>query len=1287
VVRTYQQFIQWLLNGDVFRRGCYALLMVDVILLAAHMFLPEYEWGQSRDSYFKLDNQLTFASWLTAMKLGGVAILCLFAFHRESVDARAAGQARPWMWFGCAGAALLWSFCEITRIHVRLELLDYQNPDIYAAFVHIGMGIAALATVAAFLLRRIRNWRSPTFVFAVLWIFAWTVAIGASAITRTVDIENIGNWTILRGLCYLAGTTLMLLTVGTIALRRPGSASAAATAPVEAAVGDASADTFPTGRRSIWLLIGVGGTTFTIIYLQIILFQMLMIFADFLTAQLVISIALLGLAVGGLIGAKCAPRAPIVAMVTAALVLPFGIMLAFGTTVRFMDTPLVASLLITVPFACGSAVITVALSRARSHLVYFIDLVGAAIGAFAVCAALSVFREESSLLFLSAFTALLVSCYAIYLRSAVGRAATLGLSAVLCITFIVCGSLNLKNDSLNIIRHKVLKSHKNATVMYSRSSFVGRYDIVKRSPRSSTLKGYNNGRTIDTMRPNQPEQFQIDPRLPHTYMDNPSILIVGLSGDGVSKTARFLSDRVVGIEINPRIVELQANELIPYNGNSYKDIEVHVMDGRSYLEETQEKFDIVTLMNAHGARGQAAGSAPSPEYLFTLEAFESYFEHMTDNGILNIEEPINRPRREPPVWKMLVTIRQALLNIGYTNPEKHCFVFQWRTRTNNYIQTVVKKTPLTAADNTNLQRWLDDVDRVRQIEAAQQRKLGPIRTKTTILHMPDAGYDTYYSRLLAGQVSDDVLDARNLTVTTDNQPFHFDVDPGHPNIKKAYVRALLMSLLLLPFFIAFLGSHRRELRRLLPFVLAVMLTGLGYFLIEVVLIERYEIFIGAPVVTFSTILGTLLIFSGLGSLWSGRATPARAYLALAAVFLMLVSQQFMPNLFHLGAALPLGVKVLLVVVAVAPLAFCMGVPFPFVLRLGKDRYDESSAGVLFAFNSVASALAVPLAMNISTSFGLNTTFGAGIIIYLVIVLLLASMHVPALQIPANIIAIGTAIVMFAGPWITGRTVVGEADDRYKVYAISYGQSRYRSDKIFLNGQREQQLRFEWMFWVIRNGARTIVVDTGFDDSIKAQEWGIDNYINPVERLKDFGIDPAGVTDVVLTHMHWDHCGALQHYPNANIWLQSAEFEHAKTILSENDRSGKGMQWAHLQNVLAAQAKGKLQLVEGDNTPFPGVELHLGGSHTPGSQYLRVETTDGPVVLAGDNTYMYQNNRWHIPIGTCVDHDDNIEAVSKMHRIAATPYLIIPGHDPRVMNWFPEVAEGIVQITMIEEKNE
>ncbi|MFM1549028.1 MAG: MBL fold metallo-hydrolase [Lentisphaeria bacterium] len=1257
----------------MFRRICCSLVVIDCLLVVAHLLWPEYQWGQGRESYFNLGNRLTLASWYTAAKLTALAILALVAFFRECHCSNDR-QQRPWMWFGIAGWALLWSFVEISQIHNRLELLDYTDPDAYSLLAQVGLALIVTVVIAAFLWTRLKDSKAPQLRYMVGWIVAWLVAIAISALIRgglTGNTENLG---ILRGLGHLVGTTMLLTTIGTIALQPLG-------APVYQATTGSSA--FPSGRRSIWLLIGVGGTTFSIIYLQIILFQMMMIFADYLTATFVISIALLGLAVGGLIGAYCAGRAAISTMTAAALILPFGVMLAFGTAVKFMATPLLASLLMMVPFACGSAVITVALARAKSHLVYFIDLLGAAIGALAVCFALGVFREESSLLFLSAFTAALAICYAIYLRSPWGRGLTIAIASALCLGFVSVGVWNLQNDILNVVRYKVLRLHPQANVMYSRSSFVGRYDIVKRSPNSNTIKAYNNGRTIDTMRSTPPEEFQIDPRMPHTYLDNPSILILGLSGDGVAKTSRFLSDRVVGIEINPRIVELQSNELIPYNGNSYKDIEVHAMDGRSYLEATDEQFDIVTLMNAHGARGAAEGSAPSPEYLFTVEAFHSYFDHMTDQGILNIEEPINRPRREPPVWKMIVTIRQALIDRGIEHPENHFFVFQWRTTTNNYIQTVVKKTPLTETDLSNLQRWLDEVDRVRQIEREQNRKLGPIRSITTILHMPYADYDTNYTRLLKGEVDAAVLQARNLRVTTDNRPFHFDVDPRHPNIRKACIRAMLMSLLLLPFFVGFLMRRRGELRKLLPFVLAVGLTGLGYFLIEVVLIERYEILIGSPVITFSTILGTLLIFSGLGSLWSGRVKPRQAYMALGAVFIMLIVQQFLPNLFPMAAALPLAAKVILVIIAVAPLAFCMGVPFPFVLRLGKDRYEESSVGILFAFNSVASALAVPLSMNISTSYGLNTTFTAGIVVYLVVALLLASMHQPGLQLPGNAIAVVVAGTILAGPWISKQKIETGAQDRYEIYALSYGRSIYGDHKIFSGGSRQEAHHFEWMFWVVKGGGKTILIDTGFDDKKTAEGWRINNYISPIERLRQFGIEPESVSDVILTHMHWDHVGAIQHFTNAKVWLQKTELEHAQNRLSAQKQNAKGMRWSDLLQILDVQKQGRLQLVDGDVEPFPGIELHLGGAHTPGTQYINIKTVDGQVVVAGDITYLYENNRRHKPIGVCVDTQENLATIRKLHSQAATPFLIIPGHDPRVMKWFPKVQEGITQISTID----
>jgi glyoxylase-like metal-dependent hydrolase (beta-lactamase superfamily II) len=338
--------------------------------------------------------------------------------------------------------------------------------------------------------------------------------------------------------------------------------------------------------------------------------------------------------------------------------------------------------------------------------------------------------------------------------------------------------------------------------------------------------------------------------------------------------------------------------------------------------------------------------------------------------------------------------------------------------------------------------------------------------------------------------------------------------------------------------------------------------------------------------------------------------------------------------------------------------------------------------MLFAFNSVASALAVPLSMNISTSYGLNTTFTAGIVVYLVVVLLLASMHQPGLQMPANAIAVVVAGTIFAGPWISRQEIETGAPGRYEIYAISYGRSIYGDHKIFSGGSREKAHYFEWMFWVVKGGGRTILIDTGFDDANTAKRWGIDNYISPIERLHQFGIEPESVSDVILTHMHWDHVGAVRHFTNAKVWLQKSELEHAQDRLSAQKQNTKGMRWADLAQILEVQEQGRLQLVDGDLEPFPGIELHLGGAHTPGTQYINIETADGPVVVAGDITYLYENNRRHKPIGVCVDPQENLATIRRLHRQAATPFLILPGHGPQVMRWFPKVQEGIVQISTI-----
>ncbi len=1124
--------------------------------------------------------------------------------------------------------------------------------------------------------------------YTLIWFILWWLRLFIITVPKSDIIpyfsgisENSLIISFVNGLTYLFGCTFLLVAIG-------GYVFHLKVQPKELAQFKAikKKSIFPEGKKRIWIFLGVGGVSFTVIFLEIIFFQMLTIFGDYLTANSIISTALLGIAVGGLIGFFSLSKKPLQTIISASFLLPIFILIAFFAIIKMMDTPLLASILMMLPFVCASVIITIVLARAKTYFIYFIDLIGAAIGALLVSHSLSCFREEGSVLILCAFTFLIVGCFVVTHPSR--RIKTL-LTILLLIGFIISfvfGFLNLQNDWLNIVRIEIKKQYPRAKVLFSKSSFVGRYDIIRRKPYYSGLSTYENGRITDHIRKRSTEEYQIDPRVPHTLMKDPVTLIIGLSGDGITKTAKCLSKKVYGVEINPATVRLQTNELVKYNSNSYKNIDYQIIDGRTYIDKSNQKFDIITLMNSHTARGRTSGRAPSPEYLHTYEAIESYLEHLTERGVLIIEEPVNIPRREPPIWKLLVTMQKALLDNGITHPEQHFFIFQWKTKRNNYIQILMKKTPLSNEDILNLKQWLWDVDNRKKLEKSAGQRLGPITTKTTILHTPDEPSMTNYSRILKGDVNENFLQAHNLNVTTDDRPFHFDVDPSHPEIKKAYSRTLFIVLILLPVFLLFLIPNRAKLRGTLSYIFIVSLTGLGYLLIEIVLMQRYEIFLGLPIITFSTVLGTLLVFSGLGSLWSGHIGRKSVLISQGIlVLLLLLHLRWIPSLLPLVNSISLTAKVALSAITLAPLAFLMGVPFPFILRIAKSKKMGSPA-ILFAISGVTSALAVPLALNISTSFGLHSVFQISIIVYVIVGLsMIVLQNRRSLLIANSFVAILLLLILIS-PWLFSNKVaeVTASENCFRVYGISYGYSRYKESKLILGGSSSNRVPFEWLFWVIKGNEQIILVDTGFDDSKMASKWKISHYVQPTKRLSQLGISPLNVSDIILTHSHWDHMGGLAPYKNAKIWIQEKEYDYVKSIISPQNPERKGIRWKDWKILLTAEEEGRLRLINGDKELIPGITMRFDGSHTPGSQYVIVETIDGSVIIAGDTNYLYKNNQWHKPIGSAYDHNANLSTIQKFHKQVASPFLILPGHDPFVMKWFPQVSKRIVQITTIPE---
>jgi glyoxylase-like metal-dependent hydrolase (beta-lactamase superfamily II) len=110
--------------------------------------------------------------------------------------------------------------------------------------------------------------------------------------------------------------------------------------------------------------------------------------------------------------------------------------------------------------------------------------------------------------------------------------------------------------------------------------------------------------------------------------------------------------------------------------------------------------------------------------------------------------------------------------------------------------------------------------------------------------------------------------------------------------------------------------------------------------------------------------------------------------------------------------------------------------------------------------------------------------------------------------------------------------------------------------------------------------------------------------------------------------------------------------------------------------------GKLALVDGDAKEIvPGITVYTGGKHTYASQAVAVRTAEGVVVLASDNIYLYENIDSRRPIAQTLDSISNLATQVRLKGIASDPRLVVPGHDPSVLDRFPVVAPGAVRITL------
>ncbi len=254
-------------------------------------------------------------------------------------------------------------------------------------------------------------------------------------------------------------------------------------------------------------------------------------------------------------------------------------------------------------------------------------------------------------------------------------------------------------------------------------------------------------------------------------------------------------------------------------------------------------------------------------------------------------------------------------------------------------------------------------------------------------------------------------------------------------------------------------------------------------------------------------------------------------------------------------------------------------------------------------------------------------------------------------------------------------------DTYRVFAVKYAERDARRAEHFLGGDpHDAPMPMDYFVWAVVGAERTWVVDTGFGPSDAAAR-GRRLVRSSAEALATIGVDAATASDVILTHLHYDHVGGFDQFPAARFHLQDREMAYATGRQMTRPALNHAFTAEHVANLVIAVHQRRVVFHDGDHELAPGLSVHLIGGHTGGLQVVRVRTARGWLVLASDATHYYENIETGRPFPIVVDVGAMLDGYDTLRRLADSPRAIVPGHDPLVLERFPAARPGLEGIAV------
>ena len=778
------------------------------------------------------------------------------------------------------------------------------------------------------------------------------------------------------------------------------------------------------------LLLGIGLSSFAALLLELSLTRLFSVVLFYHFAFLAISIALLGLGAGGVFAylnrsrlAKvetrtlaavlcCVNAVAIPVVLEVVLHIPVSLDLSWANLLKLTVMYLAAA----IPFMLTGILFSVVFAREARTItrLYGADLLGGALACLGVVPLLNWIGGPNTILFAGVAMALAGIMWALSSR-------TRKIAGVLAGALLVLIAANHDGRRIDVIYAKGMFRDQ-AWVEFARWNAISRVEVDNQG---------NHGKAIVIDADASTYVMNVDPRgwqgtdWQKNLMSSPPALanvlrphgefaIIGPGGGvDVLRAVANGSPSVTGIEINPIIANtIMRGRYVDYSFHLYErpEVHLHVTDGRSFVRNATQLFDVVQMTLVDTWASTAAGAfALSENSLYTVDAFREYFEHLKPDGVIAVTRwEFQQPRE---ALRVVSVATEALHQLGVSNPARHFIVVSQGDLDEDGIAVLVlaKKAPFTPEEEDAVRAHLDSHDNL------------------VALYLPSDPGQNPFSALIAR--NDPTAFARdypyNVAPVDDNAPFFFftlktnqilhdgglqrgidwKVNLGVVVLGVVFLISMVAVFVFLLLPMALHGGRRQRALPLLYFVAV----GLGYILVEIAFIQRFVLFLGHPTYALTVVIFLMLLSSGAGSLLSGRCIPdtARGWIPLMVLIAaILLYTGVLTGLLSALIGLAFIVKLAVSAVVLIPLGFAMGMPFPTGLRsfaqtslpdlpaseLGEPgNTEENAVEWAWAMNAASSVLGSVLAMVVAIHFGLNVTLACGAAAYLLALALLPTL--------------------------------------------------------------------------------------------------------------------------------------------------------------------------------------------------------------------------------------------------------------------------------------------------------